>query len=78
MARVVRKRKPIVLKIKNVAPKAVSVSATIPFNGIMSNRFGYMEKCFTCGFDKLIDIKDKNLSQTIKRYCSVCNTEWVR
>jgi hypothetical protein len=78
MARVVRKRKPLKLKIKAITPKTVSVSATIPFDGDITKRFGYMEKCFTCGFDKLVDIKDESLLQVVKRYCSRCNTEWVR
>lgn len=79
MARVVRKHRRLGSpQVKILSPKVVSVSATIPFDGTVYSRFGYMEKCFKCGFKPLVDIKDANLMQVVKRYCSGCNTEWVR
>ena len=78
MARTFRRHKTPVIAFNPISPKVISVSATIKFNGDMRNRFGYMEKCFACGYSPLIEIKDESMAMVVKRYCSGCNTEWTR
>lgn len=65
-------------KISGKPPRVISVSATIPFDGTMQSRFGYMESCFECGNGKLIHIHDDEIGLIVRKFCNVCDIEWVR
>lgn len=63
-----------------VVQKPLSISAINPVvrstNGYTN--FVFMGECGVCGFSPLVNIKDSELANVVKKFCSGCNTEWVR